>query len=293
MDGIICLDKPQNMTSFSCCAAVRRLLGGAKIGHAGTLDPMATGVLPLLVGRATRALDLLPVHDKRYTAVMRFGMVSDTQDIWGSVTRTQKAPPSLGAIEAALPAFRGEIRQVPPMMSALKKDGVRLYELARQGIEVERQARGATIYSLDIVDYNPEKGELTIDCLCSRGTYIRTLCHDLGQMLDGVGGVMTALRRTMAAGYTLDRCITLDEARELTEKGRLAEKVLPVESAFEACASVQVSAAQAVRFANGGALSLERLHQPVSGTVRVYASDGRFLGLGRPVDGELKIVRLF
>jgi len=201
MDGIICLDKPQNMTSFYLlrsrydgCWAER------KIGHAGTLDPMATGVLPLLVGRATRALDLLPVHDKRYTAVMRFGMVSDTQDIWGSVTRTQKAPPSLGAIEAALPAFRGEIRQVPPMMSALKKDGVRLYELARQGIEVERQARGATIYSLDIVDYNPEKGELTIDCLCSRGTYIRTLCHDLGQMLDGVGGVMTALRRTMAAG---------------------------------------------------------------------------------------------
>ena len=162
MDGIFCLDKPADMTSFQCCAALRRLLGEKKIGHGGTLDPMATGVLPILVGRATRALDLLPVHDKRYTATLRFGYTSDTLDVWGTVTPTGRPLPSLSAIEAALPAFRGGIRQIPPMMSALKKDGVRLYDLARQGVEIEREARPVTIYSLDILGYDPAAGELRL-----------------------------------------------------------------------------------------------------------------------------------
>ena len=293
MDGIIILDKPEDFTSFDMVAKMRRLLGTRKVGHAGTLDPMATGVLPIFVGRATKCCDILPNQNKRYTATFQLGYTTDTLDATGRVLTRTEVSATKEDVEKALESFRGEIMQLPPMYSAIQINGKRLYDLARQGIEVERQARSATIYSLDIVDYDPEKGDLTIDCLCSRGTYIRTLCHDLGQMLGGVGGVMTALRRTMAAGYTLDRCITLDEARELTEKGRLAEKVLPVESAFEACASVQVSAAQAARFANGGALSLDRLRQPVPGTVRVYAPDGRFLGLGRPSDGELKIVKLF
>ena len=215
MDGIFCLDKPADMTSFQCCAALRRLLGEKKIGHGGTLDPMATGVLPILVGRATRALDLLPVHDKRYTATLRFGYTSDTLDVWGTVTPTGRPLPSLSAIEAALPAFRGGIRQIPPMMSALKKDGVRLYDLARQGVEIEREARPVTIYSLDILGYDPAAGELRLDCHCSRGTYIRSLCDDLGRRLDGAGAIMTALRRTMAAGYTLEDCLPLEEARRL------------------------------------------------------------------------------
>ena len=293
MDGIFCLDKPADMTSFQCCAALRRLLGEKKIGHGGTLDPMATGVLPILVGRATRALDLLPVHDKRYTAALRFGYTSDTLDVWGTVTPTGRPLPSLSAIEAALPAFRGGIRQIPPMMSALKKDGVRLYDLARQGVEIEREARPVTIYSLDILGYDPAAGELRLDCHCSRGTYIRSLCDDLGRRLDGAGAIMTALRRTMAAGYTLEDCLPLEEARRLAETVELAVRVLPTDSAFSSFPSLAVTAAQAVRFGNGGALDLERLKQPVTSPVRVYGPDGAFLGLGKPEDGALKILKLF
>ena len=145
MDGILCLDKPQDITSFGCCAVVRRLMKEKKIGHAGTLDPMATGVLPLLLGKATRALSLLPRHDKRYTAVLRFGLTSDTEDIWGKVTAIGGSLPSREQIEEVLPLFRGEIRQTPPMMSAVKQGGVRLYELARQGKEVERESRTVTV----------------------------------------------------------------------------------------------------------------------------------------------------
>jgi len=294
MDGILCLDKPAEMTSFLCCAILRRLLGVKKVGHAGTLDPGATGVLPLLVGRGTKALDRLPIHDKRYTATMQFGATSDTLDIWGTAQETGAPLPTLAAIEAALPAFRGEILQVPPMTSALKKDGVRLYELARQGIEVEREARPVTIYELHILHYDETAGRLTVDCHCSKGTYIRTLCDDLGRLL-GCGAVMTSLRRTMAAGFDLSRCITLDEAKELAAAGQLAEHLLPVEKAFEVYPAVTVSAPQAVRFGNGGGLALERLKTPPEPDkpCRVYAPDGRFLGLGIPRDGELKIDCLF
>jgi len=212
MDGILCIDKPEGMTSFLCVAVVRRLLGVKKIGHAGTLDPNATGVLPLLIGRATKTLDRLPVQDKSYTATLRFGAVSDTLDVWGQVQETGKPTPSLAEIEAVLPQFRGAILQVPPMASALKKDGVRLYDLARQGIEVEREARPVTVYALELLDYNQQEGLLTLHCACSKGTYIRTLCDDLGRVL-GCGAVMTALRRTAAAGYTLDDCITVDDGQ--------------------------------------------------------------------------------
>ncbi len=288
MDGIICMDKPEGMTSFLCVAILRRLLGVKKVGHAGTLDPNATGVLPLLVGRATKTLDRLPVHDKAYTATMRFGAVSDTLDIWGEVTETGAPIPARAAVEAALPAFRGEILQVPPMTSALKKDGVRLYELARQGIEIEREARPVTIYELDLLDYNETTGELTIHCACSKGTYIRTLCDDLGRVL-GCGAVMTALRRTAAAGYTLDDCITVDEAKAMAEEGTLATRILPIETILAAYPAITVSAPQAQRFRNGGALALERLKATVEGPVRVYDPDGTCIALGVPADGELKM----
>lgn len=292
MDGIFCLDKPADMTSFLCCAVMRRLLGEKKIGHAGTLDPGATGVLPLLVGRATKALDRLPIHDKRYTATLRFGAVSDTLDVWGKVIETGSPLPSLTAVEAALSHFRGDILQVPPMTSALKKDGVRLYDLARQGIEVEREARPVTIYELNLLSYDPLSGTLSLDCLCSKGTYIRTLCDDLGRML-GCGAVMTALRRTMAAGFTEAQCITLDEARTLAECGELHSRLSTVESAFTPYPALEVSAAQATRFGNGGQLALNRLRQPVTGTIRVYAPDGRFVGLGSPKGDQLAIDCLF
>ena len=289
--GFLNVLKPPGMSSAQVVGCVRRLLGGVKAGHAGTLDPMATGVLPLLFGRATRALDLLPVHDKRYTASLRFGAVSDTLDIWGKVTETGALPPSPEKIEAALSAFRGKIQQVPPMMSALKRDGIRLYDLARQGIEVERQARPVTIYSLDVLSYRQDSGELTLDCSCSRGTYIRTLCDDLGRML-GCGAVMTSLRRTQAAGISLEQCVTLDEAKRLAESSTIAGRMTPVEHAFGVYPPLTVTAAQAVRFSNGGALALDRLRGPVAGICRVYGPDG-FLGLGKPADDELKVWKLF
>lgn len=287
-NGILLINKDSEMTSFLCCAILRRLLGVKKIGHAGTLDPNATGVLPLLIGRATKALDRLPTQDKRYTATMRFGAVSDTLDIWGAVEQTGAPIPTRAAIEAALPSFRGDILQVPPMTSALKKDGVRLYELARQGIEIEREARPITVYSLDILAYDEEKGELMVDCHCSKGTYIRSICDNLGQML-GCGAVMTALCRTMAASYPLDRCITVAEAKERAKNGTLHECVLPIESAFKAYPAITVTAPQATRFRNGGALALERLREPVNRLTRVYSPDGTFLGLGQPTEGELKV----
>ncbi|MBQ3203193.1 MAG: tRNA pseudouridine(55) synthase TruB [Clostridia bacterium] len=291
MDGILCIDKPEGMTSFLVVAVLRRLLGEKKVGHAGTLDPNATGVLPILVGRGTKLLDHLPCHDKCYTATLRFGAVSDTLDVWGEVQETGKPIPTRAAVEAALPAFHGDIMQIPPMTSALKKDGVRLYELARQGIEIEREARPVTIYELTLLDYNEKEGLLTLSCHCSSGTYIRTLCDDLGRAL-GCGAVMTALRRTIAAGYPLTACITIDEAKELAEAGTLADRLLPLETALAAYPALTVSAPQAARFRNGGALSLERLKAKVEGPVRVYAPDGACIALGTPADGELKMTCL-
>lgn len=288
MDGILCIDKPEGMTSFLCVAVVRRLLGVKKVGHAGTLDPNATGVLPLLIGRATKTLDRLPVHDKSYTATLRFGAVSDTLDVWGEVTETGKPLPSLAEVKRALSQFRGDIMQIPPMTSALKKDGVRLYDLARQGIEVERQPRPVTVYQLELLDYNEKEGLLTLHCACSKGTYIRTLCDDLGRVL-GCGAVMTALRRTAAAGYPLADCITLEEAKTLAEQGNLTDRILPIETALAAYPAITVTAPQAQRFRNGGALDLVRLKDAVTGPVRVYDPEGVCMALGVPENGQLKM----
>lgn len=294
MDGILCVDKPQEMTSFSCCALLRRLTGEKKVGHAGTLDPMATGVLPLMFGKATRAIPLLPTHDKRYRAMLQFGKRSDTLDIWGAVTDTGHALPKLSAIEEVLPAFRGEILQVPPMMSALKKDGVRLYDLARQGVEIEREARPITIHSLEIVAYDADSGLLQLLCDCSAGTYIRTLCDDLGRVL-GSGAVMTALRREVAAGYALSACLTPDECREAAENGSLQSKILPVDTAFTVYPAVTVTAAQAVRFRNGGELSVDRVSNLPQDAemVRIYDPEQTFLGLGRADAEAVRVLRIF
>ena len=290
MQGILCLDKPQEMTSFIACACVRRALGVKKTGHAGTLDPMATGVLPILCGGATRALEWLPDHDKRYLVTVRFGAVSDTQDIWGAVEETGKLLPTKDALEQALTHFRGDILQTPPMMSAIKKDGVRLYELARKGIEIEREARPVTIHTLELVSFDGETAVL--DCACSKGTYMRVIAADLGEML-GCGALMSDLRRTLAAGFSLDDCLTLEQIREEAANGTVAQHILPVDRVLGCYPSVTVTDAQANRFRNGGALSLERLRTAINGVTRVYAPDGQFLGLGNPKDEELAVARLF
>ena len=294
MTGILLIDKPEGMTSFVAAARVRRMTGVKKTGHTGTLDPMATGVLPVLLGGATRFCELLPSHDKAYTATLRLGTITDTLDITGEVLETREVNVSRAELERALEGFSGEIEQVPPMHSAISQNGVRLYKLARQGIEVERESRRVTISSLELIGCDEEKGEYTISVECSAGTYIRSLVADIGEKL-GCGAVMTALRRTKANGFPIDGCITLDELAELTQEGKIEEKIIPVEQALDSYRSVFVTAPQARRFGNGGALSLERLHlndPSENESVRVFAPGNEFLGMGEVGQDELKVKRL-
>ena len=298
MNGVIILDKPRDCTSFGAVSAMRRICGEKKIGHTGTLDPMATGVLPLLLGKATRAASLIDDGDKVYEASFRLGVETDTQDSTGKITAESGARVTREQLLEALPAFRGDIFQVPPMYSAVHKDGQRLYELARQGVVVEREKRPVTVYRLELDAYDEETrtGRLTV--ACSKGTYIRTLCADLGEAL-GVYGIMTGLRRTRASGFSLTEAVTLDRARELAEAGGLGSLVLPVDRLFSGDPAVFVSEAQSVRFCNGGGLDLARVPLPprlaAGARLRVYSPQKRFLGLGRADSekGELIVLKLF
>ena len=228
MNGIIVIDKPPRFTSFDVVAVMRGLFGTKKVGHTGTLDPMATGVLPILIGSATKAQDLTPDSGKEYVAGFRLGVVTDTEDSTGTVKETFPVTADEKALESALSHFRGEILQVPPMYSAIQKNGVRLYDLARKGIEVEREARPVTIHELELLEYRQETGEGSIRVRCSKGTYVRTLCHDVGQAL-GCGGTMAALRRTRVAGFGLDRAVTLEQVQAADDPTAL---LLPVIEKF-------------------------------------------------------------
>lgn len=291
MTGVLIIDKPAGPSSFGVVAQLRRALGEKKIGHTGTLDPMATGVLPLLLGSATRALPFLEGRPKAYEAAFRFGVETDTQDSGGKVLAQDEAPISRDRLLAALPAFTGQIAQVPPMYSALRQNGKRLYELAREGKEVARAPRPVTIYALSLLAYDEQERQGRLSLRCSGGTYVRTLCHDLGLAL-GSHGCMTALRRTEAAGFTLAQALPLQEAVQMP-RAALLERVLAVEGLFAALPALRVTQAQARRFCNGGALDLQRLSSLPVADCRVQDPDGKFLGLGRPKDGALTVLRLF
>ena len=295
MNGIIILDKPEGFTSFDAVAVLRRLSKEKKIGHTGTLDPLATGVLPILLGRAAKALNFLPDTDKEYVASFRLGERRDTGDITGEVVERSPAPVALEALEAALPQFRGEILQVPPMYSAVSVGGKRLYELARKGLEVDRPARPVTISRLELLSYDPQTKEGSLRVGCSKGTYIRVLIEDLARAA-GSCGTMTALRRTSACGFSQEDAHSLETLKALAAEGRLEEALLPVEGLFALYPAVRVSPAQATRFQNGGGLDLARLRGvPEGGLCRVKSPQGLFLGLGQ-VDrarGERKCVRSF
>ncbi len=284
MNGIILIDKPMEFTSFDALAVVRRITGQRKIGHTGTLDPNATGVLPVLLGTATKTQDLILNHDKSYVADFKLGLTSDTLDIWGEVKELEKPEIKKEEILAIIPEFTGEIEQIPPMFSAIKKNGQRLYDLARQGIEVERESRKVNIYSLELLEFdeNEQCGKISVSC--SKGTYIRTLIDDIGRKL-GTGAVMTALRRTSACGFSIDECITLEKLKEIAEKGELDAQLRSVESLFAQCGYIAVSDAQAKRFSNGGALDIERTYlkriEWTDGQIfRVKNHNNEFLGLG-------------
>lgn len=295
MNGVLIINKPMDFTSFDAVAVTRKKSGQRKTGHCGTLDPNATGVLPILLGAATKAQDILPNHDKEYVAELKFGIETDTLDIWGNILREEKSAVTKEQFETILADFRGEILQVPPMYSALKQNGKRLYDLARQGIEVKREARPVTIYSLVCEDFSAEKQTAKIRVSCSKGTYIRSLVDDIGKALDTFA-VMTSLIRTNACGFSLSESISMDELKSLTPE-EIKAKLLPIERLFDTYRKVTVSEAQSIRFKNGGALGLERLRTlpkdySENEIFRVKFND-KFLGLGIIKEKELKIFKFF
>ena len=287
MQGLILLNKPAGMTSFGAVARVRRLFGEKRAGHTGTLDPMATGVLPILLGRATRLSGYLLEADKRYTADVLPGVVTDTLDVTGKVLSRQDVALTRAQIEEALASFRGEIDQTPPMYSALKKDGQRLYDLARQGVEVERATRRVTIHELTLLDVTPA-GHWLLDVRCSKGTYIRTLADDLGRAL-GCGATLAGLCRTETGGFSLSECVTLDQLA-----ADPAACLRPVETCLTHYPRVAVTEKQAARFANGGELAIDRLPDGVAALsntpLRVYDPTGTLLGLGEVREGALRVI---
>lgn len=284
MTGFIFLDKPEGITSFTAVNKTRRILGIKKAGHTGTLDPMATGVLPIMLGGATRFSQYLPVHDKAYRAKILLGTVTDTLDTTGEILEKREVNVTAEELEAAVMSFVGKIKQLPPMYSAVSKDGVRLYKLARQGIEIEREARDVTIYSIGIVS-GLENNEFEIDVSCSAGTYIRSLASDIGEKL-GCGATISALRRTNANGIDIGRTVTLEEIESAVAEGRAEELISPCDEMLSAYPSVTVSEKQAFYFSNGGALDLVRIRDKQTvGICRVCSPEGKFVGLGK-IDRE-------
>ncbi|MCL2033749.1 MAG: tRNA pseudouridine(55) synthase TruB [Oscillospiraceae bacterium] len=293
LDGILLIDKPAGFTSFDVIAKLRGMTRTKKIGHAGTLDPMATGVLPVFFGRAAKAVDLLPSHDKAYIAGFKLGSATDTQDITGRILYEKNHSVTAREVEDALSSFTGGILQTPPMYSAVRVNGKRLYDLARSGREIERKPRNVIIYELRLLESDEASGVYSIFLKCSGGTYVRTLCHDLGERL-GCGAVMTSLRRTMACGYELKDCITLETAEERTASGAL--KLLPVSSVFSDLPELVLNESQAHHFLNGIQLGLDQFSGvPKVERIRAVDGGGRFLGLAKAdgLENKLVIVKLF
>ncbi len=259
------------------CGKLRGILKTKKVGHSGTLDPMATGVLPVFVGQATRAVSYAESGDKEYIAGLRLGLVTNTQDTGGEVLERHSAAITRAQLEAVLPRFTGEIDQVPPMYSAIKIGGRKLYELARKGQEVERPPRRITIYELELLD--AQDGDWHLRVRCSKGTYVRTLCHDIGQAL-GCGGCMSSLRRTMAAGFTLAGCCTIEDVQQRGET-----LLTPVDTLFQQYPAYHITAEQDDRRCRcGNPLPAPGLRE---GLYRVYGPDGQFLCLSRWENGLL------
>ncbi|WP_094092562.1 tRNA pseudouridine(55) synthase TruB [Paenibacillus physcomitrellae] len=283
-EGILPVLKPAGFTSHDVVAKTRGILKMKRIGHTGTLDPQVTGVLPLCLGRATRMVEYLQELPKEYEATLVLGIATDTEDMTGTVTRQldEGVLVSLEQVKQALAKFQGTISQVPPMYSALKQDGKRLYELAREGKTVERKAREVTIHELELTGFKAELPypEISIRVLCSKGTYIRTLCVDIGQAL-GVPAAMSVLKRTISAGITDDRCLTFEEIARYAAEGSLQQHLIPVDQAVSHLTAVQV-ADEKVRAALQGQRLSPSAVQPVpqrDEVIRLYDPEQRFLGI--------------
>ena len=284
-NGIIVIDKPAGWTSMDVCAKLRGMYREKRIGHAGTLDPMATGVLPVFIGRATRAVEFASEGEKEYVAGLKLGVVTNTQDTSGEVLETHPVHVTVEQLETVLARFRGDIEQIPPMYSAIKINGKKLYELARKGKEVERKARAVTIHALTLEEQTAPD-EYVIRVRCSKGTYVRTLCHDIGQAL-GCGGTMSSLRRTMAAGFTLEQAVSLDDVQNSEDRSAL---LLSVDAYFSTYPSITVEGSAEKKLRNGMTLVMPHL---APGQYRVYGGDGAFLALCAAADGKLTTVKSF
>lgn len=286
MPNLILVDKPASMTSFKVVSAIKRLTGIKRVGHTGTLDPMATGVLPIFTGRASRLSRFMLEENKRYEATVRLGTATDTGDITGETISTRDVNIDDVQLKDALFHFVGDIEQIPPMYSALKKDGVRLYELARKGIEVDRAPRNVTVFSIDLVK-RLDNTDFIMDVSCSKGTYIRTLAEDIGEYL-GTGATLTALRRTEVSGFTVSDCVPLEEI----EKNGAETYLLDPQLAVIHLRECNVSKKQAARFLCGGQLDIARIPDGdtfFDGEFLRVRSDAEFLGIG---EADLKNNRI-
>ena len=286
-NGILVIDKSAGWTSQDVAAKLRGVFHERRVGHGGTLDPMATGVLPVFIGRATRAAEFLESAEKEYVAGLRLGIVTDTQDTSGTVLETNSVCVTRAQLEAALRQFLGPIEQIPPMYSAIKINGQKLYELARRGQEVARRPRSITIHALELLE--GEGADWTIRVRCSKGTYVRTLCHDLGRAL-GCGGCMSSLRRTRAGSFTLAQAVTMQQVLDFAAGQDPQQLLRPVDAVFAAHPPLIVTLGQAAKLKNGAQVK-DWQFQP--GTYRVYAEDGEFLLLGRVEGGVLTTIKSF
>ena len=287
MNGIIIIDKPREWTSNDVVSRLRRVFNTRRIGHGGTLDPMATGVLPVFVGRATRGVEFFEHAEKVYEATLRFGLTTDTEDITGKTITECEVHLTEEDLLAVLPKFRGDILQVPPMYSAIKVNGQKLYDLARKGREVERQPRPITIHELELLEFTGNEARLRVRC--SKGTYIRTLCKDIGEAL-GCGGCMAALRRVEAGEYTLEGSIPLRQLLDISEAGGDVEHLLrPVDTMFASHRKLSLNEKQARLVKNGNAFASDC----ADGTYRVYAPDGEFLALCKAEGGKVSTIKSF
>ncbi len=283
MNGIVIVDKPQGWTSQDVTARLRRTFNTRRIGHGGTLDPLATGVLPVFVGRATRGVEFFEHAEKIYEATLRLGVCTDTEDITGTVLEERTVSVTQEEFLNILPKFRGKIQQIPPMYSAIKVNGQKLYELARKGKEIERQPREIEIFELTCLQFSGETARLRIHC--SKGTYIRTLCKDIGEAL-GCGGCMETLRRVQAGNYTVAEAVALEQ---LLESETPKAYLLPIDSIFQAHPAVTLTEKQALRCRNGNAFSIVM----EDGTYRAYDAKGEFLALTQVENGVMSTTKSF
>ena len=283
MNGIVIVDKPQDWTSQDVTARLRRVFNTRRIGHGGTLDPMATGVLPVFVGRGTRGVEFFEHAEKTYETVLRLGLTTDTEDVWGETIEERPVEFTEEKLEAVLESFRGEILQVPPMYSALKVNGQKLCDLARKGKEVERKPRPITIHELTLLEVG--ENTLRLRVRCSKGTYIRTLCKDIGEAL-GCGGCMAALRRVTAGEYTIEESVPL---QTLLETEHPEQYLRTVDTMFRNYPEIKLTPNQEKRCRNGNSFSVNL----AEGIYRAYSQSGEFLMLAKVEDGVMATIKSF